>query len=134
MKKYQKKIFHFNGLYLILMSSFFKCPFSALFKISIKGTPVHRSLPFFSGYFIYRALKLHSKNQISKSKTMVISDCLRKGSKYTWLKNWKVNFITQKNKNNFFLEISPIYNVLTTHFRTPKNFQHLNIVSIYLKR
>jgi hypothetical protein len=33
---------------------------------------------------------------------MVISDCLGKSSKYTWLKNLKVNFITQKNKNNFF--------------------------------
>jgi hypothetical protein len=39
---------------------------------------VNRSIQFF-GYFTYRVLKLLTKNQISKSKIVVTSNCLRKG-------------------------------------------------------
>jgi hypothetical protein len=50
MKIYWKIFFPFNGLYLILMSSFMKCFFSAKFKILVLEIPDNRSLPFFQGF------------------------------------------------------------------------------------
>jgi hypothetical protein len=45
----------------------------------------------FSSLVILMRVKLHTKNQISKSKTVLISNCLSKSLKYTWLQNWKVS-------------------------------------------
>jgi len=81
---------------------FFNMPFLSITSNCYLRDPGSQIYTIFSGCLIYRHLKPHTKNQISKAKTVVISNCLRKRSKYTWLQNWKVNFITQKNKNNFF--------------------------------
>ncbi len=61
MKIYWKKNFPFNGLYLILMSSFMKCFFSAKFKILVLETPVNRSLPFFQGFSFIKSLNYTPK-------------------------------------------------------------------------
>jgi hypothetical protein len=37
----------------------------------------------------------------------------------------------QKFKKSHFLDTSPIYYVLTTHFKPLKKFQHLNRLSIH---
>jgi hypothetical protein len=55
------------------------------------------NMTYIKGYFIYRVLKPLTKNQISMSKTVVTSDCLRKGSKYTWFQKLESNTSFWKN-------------------------------------
>jgi hypothetical protein len=133
MKIYWKKIFPFNGLYLILMSSFMNCFFSAEFKIWILGTPVNRSLSFFQSFSFIGPLNYTQKNRSRSQKLWPQANVQERVKKILGYKIGKWILYNKKIKINFFLKISPIYYVLTMHFGTSTNFQRLNIVSIYLK-
>ena len=133
MKIYWKKNFPFNGLYLILMSSFMKCFFSALFKILILGTPVNRSFPFFLSFSFIGPLNYTPKIRSLSQKLWPQAIVQERVKKILGYKIEKWILYNKKIKTLIFLTISPIYYVLTMHFGTSTNFQRLNIVSIYLK-
>ncbi len=133
MKIYWKIFFPFNGLYLILMLSFMKCFFSAKFKIFVLETPVNRSLPFFQGFSFIEPLNYTPKFRSLSQKLWPQAIVQERVQKILGYKIGKWILYNKNIKILIFLKISPIYYVLTMHFGTSTNYQHLNIVSIHLK-
>ncbi len=56
-----------------------------------------RIFTIFAPYFIHGVLRLHIKVYISKSKTVVTRDCLRKDSKHIWLQKQDSKLYRKKN-------------------------------------
>ncbi len=93
----------------------------------------NRSLPFFQGFSFIGFLSYTPKIRSLSQKLWPQAVVLERVQKILGYKIGKWILYNKKIKILIFLKISPIYYVLTMHFGTSTNFQHLNIVSIYLK-
>jgi hypothetical protein len=107
MKIYWKKNFPFNSLYLILMSSFMKCFFSAKFKILVLETPVIRSLPFFQGFSFIKPLNYTPKFRSLSQKLWPQAIVQERVKKYLVIKLESEFYTTKTLKFKFFWKYLP---------------------------
>ena len=107
--------------------------FGLVSKFNFMG-PVWQIFTIVSACFIYGILNIHTKFEVSKSKTVVTREWSRQGSKFICLQNLGNKlYFTKIFLKKFFLDTSPIYYVLTMHFRPLKIFQLPNSIYIPLE-
>ncbi len=111
-----------------------KCIFLVWFQSLILGASFDRSLPFFQ-HVLFMGSLIHISNFWSLSQNCSHKRMVKTGFKiYLFAKFGKLTLFSKKFFKKFFLETSPIYYVLTMHFKPLNIFQLTNSIYIHITR